>query len=201
MRGVGLVLIHKGRSGVLVVVNIIRCAQFAVRTGYHCCAGQRHEIGRTARHIEWVIRLQRNEDRAGATLGHEIETMIEELAEESHPGVERGGYAEVRRHIRNKEDLLVVSSAEEPVEAGAWNKGAWALHEGCCTRSSAVERCRRDCGGIVGRLVDDQVGDDARIGVEHKSAGLLVRRGRGSGWRSRTEETCRLDARRLEDRR
>src|SRR5262245_27797440 len=108
--------------------------------------------------IERIIWLQRNEDRARTTLGHEIETMIEELTEEGHPGIEGRGDAEVRRHIRDVVDLLVVISAEEPVEAGARNEAARTLNKGRGAGRSSVNRRRRDRGGIVGRLVNDQVG-------------------------------------------
>src|SRR6185295_17951905 len=104
--------------------------------------------------------------------------MIEELAEESHPGIEGRGDAEVRRHIRDVVDLLVVISAEEAVEAGARNKAARALNKSRGAGGSAIDSRSRNCGRIVGRLVNDQVGDNARIGVENETASLLIGRRR-----------------------
>ena len=187
MGGVGLVLVDERSRRVLVFVDVVGALvdrrgriinQDTVRTRQHRRPREHHEIGGAARHKERIIRLQRNEHGARATLGHEIETMIEELAEESHPGIERSGDAEVRGHIRDVEDLLVVSSTEEPVEAGARNKAARALNKSRGAGGSAIDSRSRNCGRIVGRLVNDQVGDNARIGVEHEPAGLLVRRRR-----------------------
>ena len=52
-----------------------------------------------------------------AALGHEIEAVIEELAEEREPGVERRRQAGIRRHVREEENLGVVSGAEKLVQA------------------------------------------------------------------------------------
>ena len=49
---------------------------------------------------ERIIRLQRNKDEAVAALGDEVEAMIEELAEEREPGIERRRQAGVWRHVR-----------------------------------------------------------------------------------------------------
>ena len=63
--------------------------------------------------------LQRDEDRAVAALGDEVEAVVEELAEEREPGVERRRQARVRRHVREEEDVPVVGGAEQAVEARA----------------------------------------------------------------------------------
>ena len=59
-------------------------------------ARQHHEVGRAARDEERIVRLQRDEDRAAAALGDQVEAVVEELAEERHPGVERRRQARVR---------------------------------------------------------------------------------------------------------
>ena len=71
------------------------------------------------RRYERIVRLERNEDRAVAALGHEIKAMIEELAEEGEPGIERSGQPGVRRDVREVEHVLVVGSAEQAVQARA----------------------------------------------------------------------------------
>ena len=51
---------------------------------------------------------------------------------------------------------------------------------------------------VVGGLVDDQVADHARLGVEDVAAGLRVGRGRGAGRVTGTEETGGLEFRHVE---
>ena len=41
--------------------------------------------------VERIVRLQRDEHGAAAALGDQVEAVVEELAEEREPGVERGG--------------------------------------------------------------------------------------------------------------
>ena len=45
--------------------------------------------------------------------------MVEELTEEGHPGIERRGQSEVRRYVREVEDLTVIAGPEHAVEPGA----------------------------------------------------------------------------------
>ncbi len=52
-----------------------------------------------ARNVERIIRLQRNEHRAAAALGDEVEAVIEELAEQREPRVERRRQALVGRRV------------------------------------------------------------------------------------------------------
>ncbi len=198
MRGVSLILIDERCGRVLIFMDIVGALvdwrggivnKNAIRTRQHRCPRQHHEIGGRARNVQRIVRLQWNEDRAGVALRYEIEAVIEELAEEGHPGIERSRDAEVRRHVRDVVDLLVVSGAEKPIEAGTRNKAARALDKGRVPCRPAVVRSRGDRGRIVGGLVDDQVGDDARIGVEHATAGLRIGRRSGAARRSGAEET------------
>ena len=44
--------------------------------------------------------------------------MIEELAEEGHPGVERHGQAEIRLDVRDKINRRIIGGAEQTVKPG-----------------------------------------------------------------------------------
>ncbi|MCY1409696.1 hypothetical protein D3C76_984810 [compost metagenome] len=89
MRAVGLVLVDEGRGGIGVLVDIVGVTQNAVRPRLVGGAGQHHEVGRRPLHVQRIVRLQWNEHGAGTALGDQVEAMVEELAEEGHPGVER----------------------------------------------------------------------------------------------------------------
>ncbi|NRP23320.1 hypothetical protein LPJGGPFB_06590 [Ensifer adhaerens] len=119
MRGIGLVLVDERRGRVGMLVNVVGCPDNPVWTWLVGRPGQDHEVSRATGNKERVILLERDEHRAGAALGHEIETVVEELAEEGHPGVERRGQACIRRDVRDFEDLLVVARAELTVETWA----------------------------------------------------------------------------------
>ncbi|PBI98357.1 hypothetical protein BSF40_60330 [Pseudomonas sp. ACN5] len=119
VRAVGLVLVDKRRGGVALLVDVIGGAQDAVGTGQIGGARQHHEVGRAARHEKRVIRLQRNEHGTAAALGHEVKAMVEELAKERHPLVERHGQARVRRDVGDLEDGNVVGGAEQAIQTGA----------------------------------------------------------------------------------
>ena len=62
-----------------------------------------HEVGLAARDEERVIGLQRHDDGAAAALRHQVETVVEELAEEHEHQIERRGEAEVGRDVRDEE--------------------------------------------------------------------------------------------------
>ncbi|MCY1392009.1 hypothetical protein D3C87_878710 [compost metagenome] len=153
MRAVGLVLVDEGRGGVLVQPG-------AAKLGG---AGQDHEVGRAVVHEAWIVRLQRDEDDVVAALGHQVQTMVEELSEEGHPGIEGRGQPGVRRSVRNVQGRGVVSGSEQAIEAGADHCG----------------RTRGLCGGGHGRRVvvghvDQQVADGARLAVDHRAGGLGI---------------------------
>ncbi|MNF49993.1 hypothetical protein D3C84_312780 [compost metagenome] len=165
MRAVGLVLVDERRGGVAVLVNVVGGAEHAIRPRLVGGAGEHHEVGRAARHEQRVIRLQRDEHRAATTLGHQIQAMVEELAEEGHPRVERCGKAFVRRHVGDEKHFFIVGGAEDAIQAGTGNS-CRALGQGC--------RRGGDRRRVIGSLVDDQVTDDARLRVLHETAGLLI---------------------------
>ena len=75
-------------------------------------ARQHHEVGVAARDVERIVRLQRNEHRAAAALVDEVEAVIEELAEQREPGVERRRQALVRRDVGQMDVVAVHGDAE-----------------------------------------------------------------------------------------
>ncbi len=174
MRCIGLVLVHERRRGVLVLAGVVRRAQDAVGAGQHGDRRPRldHEVravvGRVRDAVgagveQRIVGLQRDEHRADAAFRDEVEPVVEELAEEGEPLVERRRQAQVGRLVRNGEHLGVVRGAEHAVQAGA-------------RRQLPARRLpgNGDRGGVVGGLVDDQVRDHPRLGVDHRSARLGV---------------------------
>ena len=98
MRGVGLVLVDERRRRVGVFVQVIRRADQAVGAGKVGGPRQHHELqagigdlvagaGNAVRahRDQRIVRLQRDEHRAAAALGHQVEAVVEELAEEGEP--------------------------------------------------------------------------------------------------------------------
>ncbi len=190
-------------------MDVVGGAEDSVGAGLIGGARQHHEVGvgvvggagdsvRTWI-VERIVVLERNEDRATAALGDEIEAVIEELAEERHPGVERRRQSCVRRLVREEEDFLVVGGAEHAIQAGARDDFDSVLQDIIGGVENAIRAgvVRFRIGRrVVGGLVDDQVADRARLRVEHVSAGLLIgRRGRrpesGRGRFRVTEERVR----------
>ena len=177
VRRIGLVLIDERRGGVLVLVNVVRVAQHAVGTGLVGGPRQDHEVGRAARNVERIIRLERNEDRPAVALGDEIEAVIEELAEERHPGVERRGEPGVRRNVREEKDILVVRGAELAVDAGTRDDPHALLQDIIGRVQHAIRTGVVGVGirrRIVGGLIDHEVADGSRLRVENGAAGLRI---------------------------
>ena len=100
--------------------------------------------------IERIVRLQRNEDRAAAALGDQVEAVVEELAEERHPRIVGCRKPIVGRHVGEEHQVrrIRVTVVIDP--------------EGAVVRTH-----RRERGRIAGGLISDQVRDDARICVGH----------------------------------
>ncbi|MCY1242925.1 hypothetical protein D9M72_559220 [compost metagenome] len=93
-----------------MITDVVGRPDLAVRPGMYGVvgrAGENHEVGLAARHVERVIGLQRNDDVAAATLGGEVEAVVEELAENRHEPVERGGVAKVGGNVLD-EDVVAV---------------------------------------------------------------------------------------------
>ncbi|GJE42976.1 hypothetical protein AEGHOMDF_2152 [Methylobacterium soli] len=107
-RGVGLVLVDPRRGEVLGSRAIIRGTENAVRTGIDGDAGQRDVVLRArSRAVHRIVRRQRHVDGAIAALGDKIEAMIEELAEDRHPAIERRGEPFIRRNVRQEDGVAV----------------------------------------------------------------------------------------------
>ena len=174
MRGIGLVLVDKRRGRIHrlvrgVVGSLVHggsgiVKQYAV--GARAChlGGPRHdhEVGRASGHKQRIVGQQRDENRAVAALGHEIEAVVEELAEEGEPRVVGCRQPCVRGDVGNEIGRTVVGDGTEiAIEARACN-GLGA--RGC--------QGRRDRRRVVGGLIGDQVGDRARRGIEYRASRL-----------------------------
>ena len=66
--------------------------------------------------IQRIVGLQRDEHGAAAALVDEVEAVIEELAEQREPGIERGRQAVVRRDVGDL-DVVAVHRDAEGLEA------------------------------------------------------------------------------------
>ena len=154
--GVRLALVDERRDGVGAVVDVVGRAQDAVRAGQVGGPRQDHEVVRAALHVEGVVGQQGDEHRAAAALADEVEAMIEELAEQRHPGVERRGEAGVRRDVVDEQALGV---------AGGRVRVVLRLIAG----AERLVGCRRciHCRGVVGALIGDEIADRARRAVDH----------------------------------
>ena len=142
MRRVRLVLIDERRRLVGVLVDIVRSPHDSVCPGLVGRTRQHHEIGRAAFNVERVVRLQWDKHCPAVALVHQIQAMVEELAEQREPLIEWRRAIGV--HVRNNPVAIAV-----------------------------------DCGGrrvAVRILVDNQIADDPRLGVDHCTAGLGVGR-------------------------
>ena len=123
MRGVGLVLVdERGRR--VDRADVVRRAHDAVRPGRNGGPRQHHEVGVAARDVERIVRLQRNEDRAAAALVDQVEAVIEELAEQREPRVERRRQAFVGRDVGQMDVVAVHRDAERLERASRTSRAA-----------------------------------------------------------------------------
>ena len=156
-------------------------------------ARQHHEVGVAARDIERIVRLQRNEHRAAAALVDEVEAVIEELAEQREPRVERRRQAFVRRDV-GKMDVVAVHRDAERLERGiAHDARRFKVGHGRRRGRLAARpeqrwppapRRRRRGGIAIAERVRGRLGvlhHDARLifGVEGRLEGLVDRRDDG----------------------
>ncbi|MNF49951.1 hypothetical protein D3C84_312360 [compost metagenome] len=91
VRAIGLVLVHERRGGVGVLMDVVGRTKNAIRPWLVGRASEDHEVRRATWHKQRIIRLQRDKHGTRTAFGHQVQTMIEELPEEGHPGVERRG--------------------------------------------------------------------------------------------------------------
>ena len=193
VRRIGLVLVNKRRGrGHGLVPGVVRRPQDAVgaRTVNLGGAGQHHEVGRTARDIQRIIRLQRNKDRAVAALGQETQAVVEELTEEREPGVERRRQAHIRCRVGEDQGLA------------GWDGDTIEIEQGAIRGQDAQARIDVSLHGrgVADRLVDNQVADCAGLRVEHGPAGLLVGGDSCPRGAARAKEARRASLRRCENR-
>ena len=111
MRGVGLVLVDIGGRGV-DRPDVVSGAEHPILARSNSGAGQHHEVGLAALDIERIIGLQRNEHRAAAALVHQVKAVVEELAKQREPGIERRRQTLIRRHRRQVNVVAIHCDAE-----------------------------------------------------------------------------------------
>ncbi|MND56423.1 hypothetical protein D3C80_475280 [compost metagenome] len=193
VRSVGLVLVDEGRGLVVVHMDIVRSAQNVVVTRLYQRvgrAGQEHEalprgqvVGGAGNAVvaqhQRVVCLQRDEDDAVATFVHQVQAVVEELPEQGEPGVEAGRQTFIRRGVGDEQRLAPGDRRTIEVEQRPDREGdavrielrAISQH----TKSGIDEGLH--CHRVADGLVDDQVGNDPRVGVHHvgvRAAGGVV---------------------------
>ena len=87
-------------------MDIVGGAELPIGSREVLRAGLHHEVGRGARHIERIVRRERNEDCAvGAILADQVDAVVEELAEECEEAVGGRRQAGVGRDVGNEQAL------------------------------------------------------------------------------------------------
>ncbi|MNZ20390.1 hypothetical protein D3C78_374450 [compost metagenome] len=179
VRAVGLVLVDEGRGGVPGFLGIVGGADNTIvsGTGELGGSGQDQEVGRAARDEQRIVRLQGDEHHFVAALGHQVQAMVEELAEEGEPGVERRREPFVRRGVGQEQRLPGRNGNTLKVQQGALGVGQQgngidlvnAIGQGAeAGIDEGLDRRRvGDC------LVDDQVADGPRLRVDHHAAAFV----------------------------
>ncbi|SLN48538.1 hypothetical protein LOS8367_02172 [Limimaricola soesokkakensis] len=164
VRGIGLVLVDPWGGG----VDVLRGAVGVPGRGG---AGQRHEaqvlrqiVGRAEYLVgarnQRIVGLERDIDRTIAALVDEIETVVEELAEDRHGGVEGGRETDVGRLVLNDQPAVLADLNAELVEPVLQS------------RRGLLRRARRVGGVLGGRELD--IG-----GLEHGRGVICFRLGGG----------------------
>ena len=120
---------------------------------------------------ERIVRLERNKDRAVATLLHQVEAVVEELPKEREPGVKRRRQALVRCRV----GIVRVWPAGigHAIEV---QEGAIEVQDPQPGVDKGLHRCR-----VGDSLIDDQVGDEARVRIGHVGGAGVVRIGKLPG--------------------
>ena len=178
--GVGLVLVDPRRRGVDRGANVVRRAEHAVgaRSRDGRGAGQDHEalglrqvVGGTEHAVaagdQRIVGHQRNDDRAVAPLGDEIEPVVEELPEQGHPAVEGRRQADVGRLVRDKGDLGRGGDVVRRGRLAIVGRRIGGLGDG-------IGKPGRDRGRVVRAHVGDEVAGRPDAGVHHRAGGAVV---------------------------
>ena len=160
MRGIGLVLVDKrcGRIGMLGhaigIDGLGRAGQgHEPQIGGQVVGGAEHMVSPGNQR---VIRLQRDKDRAVATLVHQIKAMVKELAKDRHDIVEGRRQADIGRMRLDDQTTSVVD-----MKAKAFQR----CGKCCSSRSggaSGPRKVRRQVkSGLRNGLLDDFHGQNA----------------------------------------
>ena len=176
VRGIGLVLVDERSRGV-DRAHVVGRADNAVGARRNGRAGQHHEVRRAARHVQRIVRLKRNEHGAAAALVDEIQTVIEELAEQREPGIERGRQADVRGDVGDLDVVAVHREAERLEGRIADRAGGFQIgeREGVRRRRGGQGVERRLFGGAGrGGFVAVAERICRGLGVLHHHAGLIL---------------------------
>jgi hypothetical protein len=122
-----------------------------------------------------------DEHGAAAALRHQVEAVVEELAEEHEPQVERRRQALVGGRVleREKDDVVGRQGGLVYVDLAADDGDAVVelVVVGAPDQVGAGAAGNRHGRRVVAGLVGNQVGDDARVGVHHIAADAIVRVG------------------------
>ena len=193
VRGVGLVLVDEG------------CRDIALRTLDLRGARQRHEaqmrrevVGSAGEAVlsehERIVGGERDVDGAVPALGDQIETVVEELAEEGHPGIERLRQPLVGRDVEDIDGAVGDGDAgllqqrievrlQDRVIAGRVRglgglQGLVRCRDGALIgddvlRTGDPER-RGDGGRVVERGIDHEVRDDPRVGIGDRTGQPVI---------------------------
>ena len=145
---------HRGRAELVARVSTMNCSAGSVSSSPVPATP-------SGRRDQRVVRLQRDDHDAVAALGHQIEAVIEELAEQREPRVEAGRQSLVGRRVRDgQRDAGRYGSPGGPV--GVQVVQDLAADGADQDAEAAVDEGLH--GGRIGdRLIDDQVGDRARL--------------------------------------
>ena len=146
--------------------------------------------------VKRIVRLQRDEDGAALPLGDEVEAVVEELAEEREPRVERRRQALVGRDVRHDQALaghLEALAGDDALQGRQGPRPRSSVvvarrWRPCRHRHAVGDRRERSGlrgaldareverllhrGRVGGRLVDDQVRDRARRRIDDDRPGL-----------------------------
>jgi len=187
--GVGLVLVDVRRRLVDVLLDVVCGAEHAVRAGQVGGPAEGDEVVgavvpvagdvvRAVRVEEFVPGQDRDQNGAGAALANQVEAVIEELAEQGEPAGERRGEADVGRDVGDEDAVRRAGQRRRGIVGGVGDVGEVVEAVAVVVEGvGALDRGHHlDGRRVRHRLVCDQVGDDAGVGVDHEAALLRIRR-------------------------
>ena len=167
MRGINLVEIDPRRGRIDRFTHVISRTQHAVRARLVGRAGQNHEVGRAARNIKRIIRLQRHKHRARTALADEIKAVIEELAKQGHEAIERRRITKVRHDVGDHHVAILDLNARQAQLGGRFGQ-------------SRVARSRRRINHREGRIAHTGRFSQRRLRSAQRIGFRAARRATGS---------------------